>query len=369
MEQVRIAVIGTGWMARQHMEKIADFEHACVGAVSDINQEVVDQLAKQYACPGYTDHKQLLSDGVADAVLIATPHFFHTSIGIDALEAKHHVLVEKPISAHKSDCEKLIAAHSDKDLVFGAMFNQRTDTMYKKLRQVLQSGDAGEITRMQWTITDWFRSDTYYKNGDWRATWAGEGGGALLNQCPHQLDMMIWLCGMPKKVHAFCRFGQYHDIEVEDDVTAYIEFENGASGVFITTTGESPGSNRLEINTTRGKLVAENEKLSFDRTEVPVPEFARTSPERMDHPPAWHCTLPTSGPGGQHREIMENFVDAIRGKAELIAPAAEGIWSVELANAMLYSAWTGQTVELPLDGVAYAALLEEKISGSRYKRD
>lgn len=368
MENVRIAVIGTGWMAQQHMEKITDMAHASVGAVCDINQEVVDKLAKQYDCPGYTDHKQLLADGVADAVLIATPHFFHTSIGIDALQANHHVLVEKPISVHKSDCEKLIAGHTNKDLVFGAMFNQRTDTMYKKLRQVLRSGEAGEITRVQWTITDWFRSDTYYTTGNWRATWAGEGGGALLNQCPHQLDMLIWLCGMPKKVHAFCRFGQYHDIEVEDDVTAYIEFENGASGVFITTTGESPGSNRLEINTTRGKFVAENEQLSFDRTEVSVPEFARTSTERMDHPPAWHCTLPTSGPGGQHLEIMENFVAAVRGKAELIAPAAEGIWSVELANAMLYSAWTNQTVDMPLDGAAYEAILNKKIAGSRYKR-
>lgn len=365
-EQVRIAVIGTGYMAGRHLEFLDTYDKAEVTAVCDVNLERAQEVADQYKCKAYSDHKQLLADKVADAVLIVTPHFFHTSIGIDALDAGHHVLCEKPLSVHKADCEKLLAAHTNKDLVFALMFNQRTNPAYRKVKSLLESGEMGRITRMSWIITNWFRSEAYYKQGTWRATWAGEGGGVLLNQCPHQLDMMIWLCGMPEKVHCFGRFGQYHDIEVEDDVTAYMEFPGGASGVFIATTGEAPGQNTLEICGDRGRITVDGHKVHWSRTERSVKDLLENDPTPMPEPETWEIDFEYPDEGGQHHEIMTNFCEAILEGKELIAPSTEGTSSVELCNAMLLSAWKEQTVHLPMDSAEYAAELEARMATSRF---
>ena len=311
----------------------------------------------------FPDSRGLIRSGEVDAVLIATPHFSHTTIGIDGLENGLHVLVEKPISVHKSDCERLIAAHKGRTgQVFGAMFNQRTDPFYQRIRALIRGGELGEIRRVNWIITNWFRTAAYYSSGGWRATWAGEGGGVLLNQAPHNLDLLVWLFGMPVNVRAFCRLGQYHEIEVEDDVTAYLEFKNGATGVFITSTGEAPGTNRLEITAERGRLVYENERLSFTRNEAEMSAFSRTAESGFAMPPTRDVSIPIAGHGEQHIGILKNFAEAIRNGAPLIAPAEEGIHSVELANAMLYSSFTGKTIELPLDGRAYERHLKKLIA-------
>jgi len=273
-------------------------------------------------------------------------------------------MVEKPISVHRADAERLIAAYSNKKQVFAAMFNQRTDLYYRKIRQLIQSGELGELRRVNWIITNWFRTEAYYGSGGWRATWAGEGGGVLLNQCPHNLDLFQWMFGMPTSIRAFCKFGRYHDIEVEDDVTAYCEFANGATGVFITSTGEAPGTNRLEIAAERGRLVYENDTISFTRNEVPMSEFSKSSTQAFARPDSWDITVPAASHGGQHNEILQNFVDAILHGATLLAPAVEGIHSVELANAMLMSAWTDEAVTLPIDGKKYERLLKQKIAES-----
>ena len=311
----------------------------------------------------------MIRSGEIDAILIATPHYFHTTIGIDALNNGLHVLTEKPISVHKADCERLIAAHTNKDLVFAAMFNQRTNPHFQRIRSIVQSGELGEIRRTMCVATDWFRSEAYYASGGWRATWAGEGGGVLLNQCPHTLDLFQWICGMPSKVRAFCKFGKFHNIEVEDDVTAYLEYPNGATGVFIATTGEAPGTNRLEIAGDRGRLVFENGKITFDRTEVSVQEFNRTTPEAFATPKLWKCEIPENGHGQQHLGILQNFVDVILDGGELIAPAEEGIHSVEFANAMLYSTFSDSEVSVPLDGAAYEAALKDRIATSRFVKE
>jgi predicted dehydrogenase len=274
-----------------------------------------------------------------------------------ALAAGLHVLVEKPISVHKADCERLIAAHRNERQVFAAMFNQRTDPAYRRIRALVGDGELGEIRRLNWIITDWFRTAAYYASGGWRATWAGEGGGVLLNQCPHNLDLLQWMFGLPVRVRAFCHFGRYHDIEVEDDVTAYLEFANGATGVFIASTGEAPGTSRLEVAAEGGRVVYERDELRFARNAVPMSEFSRTAPQAFARPECADCVVPLSDHGGQHNEILQNFADAILDGQPLIAPAREGIRSVELANAMLMSTWLDRTVELPLDGARYARLL------------
>lgn len=361
---VRLGIIGLGNMGSAHIASLPRIHRCELAAVCDVDSKKLDRYPD---VAGFQDSAEMIRSGKVDAILIATPHYDHTTIGIDALQQGLHVLVEKPLSVHKADCERLIAAYTDQSRVFAAMFNQRTDPHYQRIRHVVQSGELGEISRTNWIITNWFRTETYYASGGWRATWRGEGGGVLLNQCPHNLDLFQWICGMPSKVQAFCGFGKYHDIEVEDDVTAYLQYPNGATGVFVTTTGEAPGTNRLEIVGDRGKVVYEDGKITFTRTEVSVKEFRSTSKASFDNPATWTCDIPVNGYGGQHVAVLQNFIDAILDGTPLVAPAPEGIHSVELANAMLLSAWTGEAVDVPLDPARYEAILKEKIASSRLK--
>jgi len=364
--RVRLALIGVGNIGNLHLMNIQQLDKVELAAVCDIRPERAQAASQTYHCPAYTDFRALLDDRICDAVLIATPHYDHTTIGIAALEAGYHVLVEKPISVHKADCERLIAAHKDKSLVFAAMFQMRTDPHYQKIKQLVDQGELGRFLRINWIITDWFRTEAYYASGGWRATWGGEGGGVLLNQCPHNLDLLQWICGMPTRVRGFCGIGKRHNIEVEDEVTAYLEYPDGCTGVFITSTGEAPGTNRFEIAGDRGKLVLEDGVLTFTRNEIPATEFLRTSKASFAKPEVEVITFSIEGMGGLHAEILENFADAILEGKELIAPAEEGIHSVELANAMLYSSLLGRPVELPLDGQAFEQELKKLIQSSTF---
>ena len=266
MKSVRLGIIGLGNMGVGHADNIVSGKiHRCeITAVCD---PAAEKAARYPKAKSFTRSDELVRSGLVDAVVITTPHFDHTDIGIAALQDGLHVLVEKPISVHKADCERLIAAWKNPKLVFAVMFQQRTDPCYRKIRELIQKGELGQIRRINWIITNWFRTEAYYKLGSWRATWAGEGGGVLLNQCPHNLDLFQWFFGMPKRVRGFCTLGRYHDIEVEDDVTAYFEYADGATGVFITSTGEAPGTNRLEIAAENGRLVFEDDRLSFLRND------------------------------------------------------------------------------------------------------
>jgi predicted dehydrogenase len=367
MSKVRLAMIGLGTIGNLHLGNIETQPRVELTAVCDIVPEKADALAQKYDVKAYYDADALLADHVCDAVIIGTPHYAHTTIGIAALNSGHHVLVEKPISVHKADCERLIAAHrANSELVFAAMFNQRTDPTYQKIKALVDGGELGPIQRISWIITTWFRTQTYYDSGGWRATWAGEGGGVLLNQCPHNLDLLQWICGMPERVHGFCGIGKRHAIEVEDEVTAYMEYPGGCTGTFITTTGEAPGTNRFEIVGDRAKLVYEHNQITVTRNEVPASEFLRTSLASFARPATEVETFTFDHHGGQHAEVLENFCDAILAGAELIAPAEEGIRSVELGNAMLYSSLIGQPIDLPMDGAAYEKELQRLIAQSTF---
>jgi len=367
MNTVRIGIIGMGNMGKFHADYLMNrkVSRCELTAVSDAFAANLERY-KQFKT--FESSEKLIRCGDVDAVIIATPHYLHTSIGIDALQQGLHVLVEKPISVHKADCERLIAAHKNPKQIFAAMFQQRTEPKYKKLKSLMDRKELGEITRMSWIITDWFRTEAYYASGGWRATWKGEGGGVLLNQCPHNLDMVTWLVGRPARVRGFCQLGRFHDIEVEDNVTAYLEWPNGATGVFITSTGETPGTNRFEIVGERGKVVLENQKITFTRNEVSMREFSKTSKAGFAKPDVWNAEVPYEATGGTHWEITQNFVDAILDGAPLVSPAAEGTNSVELANAILYSALEGTTIELPLDGQAYERRLMQLIKESKFEK-
>ncbi|HTS16524.1 MAG TPA: Gfo/Idh/MocA family oxidoreductase [Verrucomicrobiae bacterium] len=368
MNCVRLGIIGVGNMGWGHAEKIlsGNVNRCQITAVCDPSPEKFPRFPN---AKGFTRSDELIRSGLVDAVLIATPHYDHTTIGIDTLQHGLHMLVEKPISVHKADAERLIAAHKGPKQIFAAMFNQRTDPYYRKLRALIQSGELGPVRRINWTITNWFRPDAYYKLGAWRATWAGEGGGVLLNQCPHNLDLFQWLFGMPKRVRGFCQFGRYHDIEVEDDVTAYFEYADGTTASFITSTGEAPGTNRLEVAADNGRLVLENETLVFTKNETPASEFSRTSTKPFSVPATTESKFTFPDHGGQHIEVLQNFIDAILDGKPLIAPASEGLGSVELANAILFSSAHNDTVDLPLDSAAYATFLEQKSATSRFRKN
>lgn len=368
MKNVKVGIIGMGNMGRYHADyllngKVDGCELVAVCSTSP------QKLESYKPCKIYDVGEDLIRSGEVDAVILATPHYQHTSLGICALENHVHVMVEKPISAHKADAERLIAAHKKyPKTVFAGMFQLRVEPRYKKIRKLIQDGDLGEIVRISWIITDWYRTEAYYASGGWRATWKGEGGGVLLNQCLHNLDTMQWLTGMPAKVRSFCQLGRFHHIEVEDNVTAYMEYPNSATGVFITSTGEAPGSNRFEIAGTRGKLVLEKDKLTFTRNEVPMDEFSLTSKVGFLKPAVWHCEIPFDNAVVPHAQLMQNFVHAILDGEKLIAPGEEGIHSVELANVMLYSSLIDDVVKLPMDSQAYEKKLLQLIKESKFEK-
>jgi len=245
------------------------------------------------------------------------------------------------------------------------MFNQRTRPHHQKLRELVASGELGDIQRTNYLVTNWFRAQSYYDKGEWRATWSGEGGGVLMNQCPHNLDLWQWICGMPSRVRAFISYGKYHDIEVDDDVTAYVEYDSGATGVFITTTGEFPGSNRLEIATDRGKVIMEDNKIVWWRSNVSLSEFSRGYAGGFGKPKSEKIDIPLGEDGGAHRGIINNWCDAILNGSPLLAPGVEGIRGVELANAMLLSSWLDDWVDIPVDRDLYFEKLQEKIQNSQ----
>ncbi len=360
---IRIGIIGLG-MGGGHARRLINNEikNGELGAVCDLNPE---RLKAYEGIAQYTDVAEMLEKADIDAVIVATPHFAHVPLSKQCFDAGKHVLVEKPLAVHKKDCESAIeAADKHPELVFGEMFQLRTDPVYKKLKSLIDSGELGEIRRINWIITAWFRTYSYYASGDWRATWHGEGGGVLLNQCPHNLDLLQWLFGMPTKIRAHCHFGKYHDIEVEDDVTAYLEYPNGATGVFIASTGEAPGTDRLEITAENGRVVLENGKLEWIRNEIPMSQFCRETDQGFAKPPTWDVSIPIPNSNAGHGVVLQQFVNKINNEGELIADAREGINSVELGNAMLLSSQLDKTIGLPMDSEVFATELARLIDAS-----
>ncbi|MBM3824564.1 MAG: Gfo/Idh/MocA family oxidoreductase [Verrucomicrobia bacterium] len=370
MSTVRLGIIGMGNIGRHHAGYLLDgkvprCELVAVGSTSPGKLGAYEAKGLKVFGSG----EEMIRSGLVDAVLVATPHYQHTWLGIAALDAGIHLMVEKPISAHKADAERLIAAHHRHPrVVFGAMFQLRAEPRYQKIRALLRSGELGELARVSWLITDWYRTEAYYASGGWRATWKGEGGGVLLNQCLHNLDVLAWLLGMPARVRGFCQLGRYHQIEVEDNVTAYLEYPNGATGIFVTSTGEAPGSNRFEIAGTRGRLVLEGGRLTVIRNEVDMLEWSRAAKVGFSKPEIWNVEIPFENAAAPHAEFMKNFVDAILDGAPLMAPGEEGLNSVELANVMLLSSLQERTVELPMDGALYEQKLGQLIRESRVEK-
>jgi predicted dehydrogenase len=369
MSKVRLGIVGLGNIGKFHTNYLLEgkISRCELAAVSDAYTPSLESF-KARGIPTFDKCEDMIRSGKIDAIVVATPHFLHTTIGIDALKNGLHTMIEKPISAQKADAERLCAvAKEHPKQVFAGMFQMRVEPRYMKLRKLIAE-ELGQLVRVNWIITDWFRTEAYYASGGWRATWKGEGGGVLLNQCLHQLDMLQWLCGMPSKVRGFCQLGQFHDIEVEDSVTCYLEWANGATGVFISSTGEAPGTNRFELIGTRGKVVLENSKLTFTRNDADMIEFSKTSKSGFAKPEVWHIEIPFDTITNAHAVLMQNFVDAILDGTPLLATGYDGMGSVELANVLLYSSLIHQTIDLPMDSQAWETKLNELIANSKHEK-
>ncbi len=372
VNKVKIGIIGIGNMGSGHAKNIikGETKELELCAVADC-KEARRGWAKENLSESITifeDGDQLIEAGICDAVLIATPHYEHPRLVIKALGFGLHVLCEKPSGVYTLQVREMNEAAAKHDRVFAMMFNQRTNHVYRKMHEVVHGGTLGAIKRVNWIVTDWYRTQSYYDSGEWRATWAGEGGGVLLNQCPHNLDLLQWICGMPSSVTAFCHNGKWHNIEVEDDVTAYLEYPNGATGVFVTTTADAPGTNRFEITLEKGKLVCEDDKLTLFTLDVSEREHCFREVEGFKKPEGHYVELETDGLNPQHIGVMNAFAGKILHQTPLIAEGVEGINGLMLSNAMHLSSWLKETVQFPFDEERFLEELNKLRANSKFMK-
>ena len=372
MKKVRLGIIGVGNMGSSHIKNylkgaMPEFE---ITAVADIKPDRLEWAKEQLPeVNTYSTASALMDSGDVEAVLVATPHYDHPPLVIEALEKGLHAMSEKPAGVYTKQVREMNAVADKSDKKFGIMFNQRTNCLYRKAKEIVDSKDFGDLKRVTWIITDWYRTQAYYNSGGWRATWSGEGGGVLLNQCPHQLDLWQWICGMPEKITAICHEGKWHDIEVEDDVMIYAQYPNGATGTFITTTGDYPGTNRLEITLDRAKLVCEGGKLTVYELSVGTEEFTKNSQEGFGSIEYKVYEAELDGRNDQHIEVMNKFAASILRDEPMTASGQEGINGLTISNAAFLSSWLGETVSLPIDEDKFYELLQEKINNSTFKKE
>ena len=366
---VRVGIIGIGNMGTSHARNIFDKKvpGMQLTAVCDISEARRKFASEAFEGIEVFDNAEaMLDSGLIDAVIVAVPHYDHPTYAIEAFKRNIHVMIEKPAGVYTKQVKEMNEAAKNSDVVYGIMYNQRTNPVYQKLRDMINRGELGHIKRITWIITDWYRPQAYHDSSTWRSTWKTEGGGALINQNPHQLDLWQWLFGMPDRIYAKASFGKYYNIEVEDDVMAFLEYDNGTTGEYITSTGEAPGTNRLEVACDMGKIVIEDNSIIFHRNVISEREHNKINKEIFKKPECWKCEIPADFSGGeQHVGILKNFTNAIEKGTELLARGEEGINGLTISNAIHLSAWTGKTVDVKnFNDEEFYSLLQDKINKS-----
>lgn len=369
MEKIKIGVIGCGNMGFNHVKNIMSnlVPKMELTAVCDIDADRRKLVKDTYPqIQVFETAEEVYKSGLCDTVLIAVPHYDHPPLAIKAFEYGLNVITEKPAGVYTKQVKEMNEAAAKSGKLFGIMYNQRTNPVYQKIRKMIQEGQLGHIKRITWIITNWYRPQAYHDSSEWRSTWKDEGGGTLINQNPHQLDLWQWLFGVPDRIYSKVSFGKYYDIEVEDDVMAYFEYDNGTTGEYITSTGESPGTNRLEIACDMGKIVIENNKITFNRNIISEREYNKTNKVPFGIIENWTCDIPCDFSGGeQHVGILKNFADALQNGKDLLAKGEDGIYGLTISNAIHLSAWTGETVDVknfPDD--KFYEILQDKIKNS-----
>ena len=374
MEKIKLGILGIGNIGSSHVRIISEGKCPEVElcAVCDIKPERMEPVRTAFGdkVSYFTDAEEMINSKKIDSLLISIPHYDHPKYAILGMKAGLNVLIEKPAGVYTAQVLEMNKVADECGKVFGIMMNQRTNHIYRKMREIVKSGELGAIRRTNWIITNWYRPQAYYDSGDWRATWSGEGGGVLLNQCPHNLDLWQWICGMPSKITAKMHFGKWHDIEVEDDVSAYVEYENGATGIFVTSTGDAPGTNRFEITLEKGKLCAEGDKLTMWKSEISEPEFSKTNKIPFGSMKFTKTEVETDMQNPQHSGVINAFAAAILRGEKLVADGREGINGLLISNAMHLSAWTGKEIELSeFDHTLFLEELSKRAATSRRKEN
>jgi len=366
MKKVRIGVAGVGGMGQGHCAYMGKLVGGELAAVCDSHAPIAEQVGRKFGVPHFSDHKKMLDSGLVDAVLIATPHYFHPPIAIDAFKRGLHVLTEKPIGVSVKEARRMARAAEKSGCVFSVMYQMRCTPAGQAAKKLIETGRVGELVRVS-MILGMYRSQAYYDSGGWRATWKGEGGGVLLNQAPHGLDQFAWLAGMPKTLIGHTRT-RLHEIEVEDEAWATMEFPNGAHGYLYAGVIESPSTTRFEIVGDRGKLMFDEQGLRFWELKPPISKFTWDTKEMWAAPEAKLATPPIDAKDPGHLGVTQNFCNAILRGEKLISPGAEGLWSLELANAIILSSYRKKPVKLPLNANEYEDLLAELVAASKPKK-
>ncbi len=375
MKKIRFGIVGVGNQGTYYAQSLfaaGEIENGVVSAICDVSDAKINAIKEKLnddSIVYFHDYKEMVKSGLCDAVLVETPHYSHTEIVIYCLENGMPVICEKPAGVYTKEVREMNEVAARCNTKFGMMFNQRTNCVYRKMREIIADGGIGDLQRITWIITNWYRTQNYYDSGSWRATWDGEGGGVLINQSPHQIDLFQWILGqMPKTVRGFCQYGKWHDIEVEDEVTAFVTYENGATGVFITTTGEAPGTNRFEISGTKGKLLCENDKLIWYKNDRDAQENSYSAESGFTMPKSEIIEVETDGKNPQHAGIINNFANTLLGLEELFVDGKDGFNGVELMNAIELSGWkNGEEITLPVNEDEYLAELNKRRATSRKK--
>ena len=375
MEKLRLGIVGYGNMGTTHARNVAEgkVKHMSLGAVCDIDPERRKIFSETYPdIPVFDDAEKMYKSGLVDVVIVAIPHYDHPKYVMMAFDAGLHVITEKPAGVYTKQVIEMNEYAKKFDKKFGIMYNQRTNPVFRKVKKLIENGELGGIKRVSWIITNWYRPQAYHDSAAWRSTWATEGGGTLINQNPHQLDLWQWMFGMPSRIRSFVSYGKYYDIECEDDVTAYFEYDNGVTGTYITSTGEAPGTNRLEIACDMGKLVIDDaSKITFYRNEINEREYNRTNTKPFGSPDNWICDIPVKDePIKDHSAILENFALSVLNGDELIAPGEEGVKGLTISNAIHYSSWVDGWADVknfPHD--EFYNMLNEKIKNSKVKKN
>lgn len=371
MKKIKLGILGYGNIGTLHVDNVVSgkCEQVEISAICDIDpQKRAEAKEKVPTAQIFENAEDMINSGKIDSILVAVPHYDHPKYAIMALKKGIHTLIEKPAGVYTKQVKEMNEVAKESNAVFAIMMNQRTNCIYRKMREIVKSGRLGEIKRTSLIITDWYRPQCYYDSGNWRATWSGEGGGVLLNQCPHNLDLWQWICGMPSKIHAKLHYGKWHEIEVEDDVSAYVEYPNGATGTFVTTTGDTAGTNRFEIMLEKGKLIAENGELKMWECEMTEKEFSKVNTNPFAGPKTEFTLVETDGMNEQHGGVLNAFAGAILNGTELVARGEEGINGLTISNAMHLSSWLGKEIDLAtFDDELFYNELQKRVATSKRK--
>ena len=364
-----IGVIGESYLKLFKEGRIKEGE---VAAVASRNTQRVEKILEKLNLQEvrvYGSLKEMLEKESLSGVIITTPHKLHVSMMKEALQMGVSVLTDKPLSSTRKEAEEMAVFAKDyPDLVKGVLFNKRANPIHKEIKKIIESGELGILRRALYEVTDYYRSHRYYEESGWRGTYEEEGGGVLMNQAVHQMDLLTWFTDLPKEVMAFLKEGSHRPMTTENDAYLHLFYEGGGVGHFITSTHESPGVHRLELSFDQGQILMENEKtLKITKLQEPEEDFSRKTETLFAHVPG---TLEVKEfepleDKEEHVRTIENFIRAIEGKEKIQSSLEEAVKSITLVNAAYLSHFTGKKGAMDFSLEEYDRELHRKIQEER----